>query len=173
MLWIAGGIFLIALSLVLSFFVSFPFSMVNLIFASIILILLWSNSGGVVWLTCALHFCLELFSVFPFGVILISSTMSILITYWLYQNFFTNRSIYSTIFLTIISLSLYRIFSFAIVSFSSLVDDTFSFVLSTTLVRMIMWEIVLTTILSVILYTVVTFFSRRMNPRIIRPHSSS
>lgn len=95
----------------LSYSLPFPYNSVNIVFASLILFMVLSESGTIVWMAFFTHLCIELYSVSPFGIILSTSTLSILFTYWLFQFFFTNRSWYSTIFLTFLALFFYRSFS--------------------------------------------------------------
>ncbi len=98
-----------------SYALPFPLSNFNIIFTVLILFMLFSQKGSVVWMAFFTHLCIELYSVSPFGIVLFSSTLSILFMFWLSQYFFTNRSWYSSIILTFLSLTLYRIFSFFIV----------------------------------------------------------
>ncbi len=95
----------------ISYSFAFPYNTINIIFAALILFMVFSETGVIVWMSFFMHFCIELYSISPFGVILLSSTLSILFTYWLFQTVFTNRSWYSTIFLTFVSLFFYRFLS--------------------------------------------------------------
>lgn len=105
----------------LSYILPFPLNTVNIIFASLMLFMLLSESGTIVWMAFFTHLCIELYSVSPFGVILFSSTISILFTYWLFQYFLSNRSWYSIVVLTFLSLFFYRFISlFLIASISFL-----------------------------------------------------
>lgn len=102
---------LVIAHLFISYLLPFPFHTVNIIFASLILFMVLTESGVIVWMTFFTHLCIELYSVSPFGVILFSSTTSMLLTYWLFRSVVTNRSWYSTIFLTFLALLLYRCIS--------------------------------------------------------------
>jgi len=95
----------------LSYILPFPYNTLNIVFAALVLFMLLSESGTIVWMAFFTHLCIELYSVSPFGIILLSSTLSILCTYWLFQYFFSNRSWYSAILLTFVSLFLYRAIS--------------------------------------------------------------
>ncbi len=99
-----------------SYVLPFPWSTVNIIFAVLILFLLFSQKGTVVWMAFFTHLCIELYSVSPFGIVLSSSTLSVLVMFWLFQYFFTNRSWYSSIVLTFFSLAFYRFVSFILLN---------------------------------------------------------
>lgn len=111
--WLKKFAFLLLL-VIFHFFISyllpFPLNAVNILFAALVLSMMWSESGSVVWMAFFMHFLIELYSVSLFGLILLSSTLSILLTFWFLKYFFTNRSWYSALFLTFIALSLYRSF---------------------------------------------------------------
>ncbi len=70
-----------------------PYQLANVLMAGLVLMLMATNSGKVVWIAAALYWCLELYTVTPFGVVLIAGTMGMLITYWLYQSLITNRTL--------------------------------------------------------------------------------
>src|SRR3989339_428313 len=94
----------------LSYLLPYPFNKINILFIVIIIFILWKNSGTIIWFTFFSHLLLELFSTTPFGIILFSSTISVLFTYWLYQEIFTNRSLLSTVAIGFFALFFYRLF---------------------------------------------------------------
>lgn len=150
--------FLLAL-VIAHFFISyslpFPFNTINIIFASIMLFMVLSESGVIVWMAFFTHLCIELYSVSPFGIILFSSTTSILLTYWLFQSVVTNRSWYSTIFLTFISLFLYRFISLlllVVVQLFTPVDTTIPWANTFFLAG---WELLFTEIAVITGYTLI------------------
>lgn len=112
---LVGKLLFLMLIVVSHFFISyslpFPLSTINILFATLILYMVLTESGVIVWMAFFTHLCIELYSVTPFGVILASSTLSLLFTFWMFQYVFTNRSWYSTVLLTFFSLFLYRFFS--------------------------------------------------------------
>lgn len=93
----------------LLFFLPEPFNKINVIMIALVVMLLTTDSGSVIWFAAFLYFCLELYTVTPFGVVLTAGTISLLLLVWLYRAFFTNRSVVSVAALTGVGLILYRI----------------------------------------------------------------
>lgn len=111
--WIGGFIGLVlfvAIDIGFSYVLPYPWSKINLLFALLIILVLWRGSGWVVWVAFFSHLLIELYTASPFGVVLISSTLSILFSYWLYQHLFTNRSWYAAMALAALTLALFRLF---------------------------------------------------------------
>lgn len=142
--------FLIALHIGLSYILPFPFSKINIIFIFLIIFLMWKDSGLIVWISFLIHFALELYSTTPFGVILFSSTISTLLIFWLYKNFFTNRSWYSAMTLVFLLSLFYRFFY---IFFLKVIDLIKGIDLSWNLIYITsFWEILLTAITTAIIY---------------------
>ncbi len=105
---------LIAISLIfvhyaVSYILPPPWNSINIIFYAIIISIIGWGSGISIWLSCLLHFFMELYSVSPFGLILLPGTISIIFAYWLYTFIFTNRSWYTAVALAAIAIISYRI----------------------------------------------------------------
>lgn len=130
----------------LSYILPFPYNTLNIVFAALVLFMLLSESGIIVWMAFFMHLCIELYSVSPFGIILLSSTLSILCTYWLFQYFFSNRSWYSAIFLTFIALFLYRTISLFLLSITYFIQKEGSVPWSN-MVVLSGWELLFTEII--------------------------
>lgn len=107
---LAGLFFFVIMDIGLSYILPYPWSKINLLFALLIILMLWRDSGWIVWITFFTHLIIELYTASPFGVILASSTLSILFSFWLYKHLFTNRSWYATVALSAITLALFRLF---------------------------------------------------------------
>ena len=165
-----GLIFITGLNIGLSYLLPFPYSKINIIFAIIILILFWRGSGTIVWLTFFTHLILEFFMTTPFGVVLFSATMTSLIIFWLYQNFFTNRSWYVSILVSLLTISIFRLFYIILLWLLSNLNiiENVSWVLVFTT---IWWEIFFTTIFVLIVYLVLTKFSRKFSSAIIESYT--
>ena len=101
----------VTIHLGIAYMLPFPWNSLNILFVFSILFLVFRGSGLVIWITCVMHFFVELYSAQPFGIAMVSSTFSLLFTYWLYQYIFTNRSWYIVIILSISSLFFYRVMS--------------------------------------------------------------
>jgi len=109
LLAILGMVILSAFHLGLSYVLPYPYAKLNIIFCVLILLMLWWNSGYIVWISFFCHLFIELFTVSPFGLVLFSSTLGILSAFWLYKYIFTNRSWYAAVAVAGISLFIYRI----------------------------------------------------------------
>lgn len=134
-----------------NYFLPYPWRMTNSIFAILIIFLLWRESGWVIWMAFFTHFIIELYTIAPFGILLVSSTLSLLFSYWLYKYIFTNRSWYSALALTAIALILYRAMYSVILGviafFSSVITVNWNL-----LFQLYSWELLFTTILVGLLY---------------------
>ncbi len=85
-----------------------PWNQVNMVFVFLIFFLLFEESGTVVWIAFSVHFFIELYAVSPFGILLFSGTISTLLSFWLYQYFFTNQSWYTAAALSLLAIVIYR-----------------------------------------------------------------
>lgn len=146
----------------LVYLLPYPFSKTNFLFCFFILILLWQNSGMIVWMIFFSHFLIELFTISPFGIVLFSSVVAFLICYWLYQNVFTNRSWYAALALSVFTLGVYR-FLFVILLLICQIfgwqnETSFSVIFYT-----ILWEMLYTTTLLLLVYFIISRFSKKLS----------
>lgn len=86
----------------------YPWHTFNIFFIFLTFLLTYTESGVVVWVGFFLFFLLELSSQLAFGMTLGAGTVSMLIVYWAYRYFFTNRSWYATMSMTAFGIFLYR-----------------------------------------------------------------
>ena len=101
-----------------------PISSLNLVFCVVLFItVMIGYEKGLIWAFCSGIF-LSLYTALPYGATLLSLVISVAVTNVLYQNFFTNRSLYSLAilgfigtlvynFLLLIYISIFAIFGFA------------------------------------------------------------
>lgn len=169
MRWIggfAGLIFFVIIDIGLSYVLPYPWSKINLLFALLIILMLWRGSGWIVWVAFFTHLIIELYTASPFGVVLASSTLSILVSFWLYKHLFTNRSWYAAIALAAITLALFR----SLYTAALLILRAFS------VVKIIPWKLMLVTfaweaLLTIsavgIIYFIVSRFSTRFKSAVI------
>ncbi len=150
-------IVLIAFSIGTSYLLPQPFSNINIIFLILIIIMMARDSGLVVWISFFIHFFIELYSSTPFGLILFSGTIGILIIYWLYKNFFTNRSWYSAMTLSILALLLYRLLYVAILKLLQLFGLT-DLVLEKSTFVTFGWEMIFTCLITGLTYFILSNF---------------
>jgi hypothetical protein len=152
-----GLIALIALSISTSYLLPFPFSKINIIFLVLVIIMMTKDSGLVVWIAFLAHFIIELYSSVPFGLILFSGTISILIIFWFYKNIFTNRSWYSSIALTLIALILYRLLYIFLLFFLNIINVN-NFIWESSILFIFGWEILLTSLSTGFVYFILSRF---------------
>ncbi len=153
-------LFLAALHIGSSYILPHPWSKINIIFIVLILFLLWKDTGSVIWLAFFVHFLIELYTTTPFGVVLFSSTISMLLSFWLYKNLFTNRSWYAATGLLFFTMITYRL----IYSILLLVLKIFNFVefipWKLTMITF-GWELLLTLPMLAIIHLFLSIFSAK------------
>lgn len=104
------GIFgIVAAHLTTSYLLPPPWGHINTMFVLLSLLLLFGESGLVVWIAFAAHFVIELYATSPFGIILFSGTFAVLVAVWLFRYFFTNRSWYTAFAVSFIGVGVYRL----------------------------------------------------------------
>ncbi|OGH73246.1 MAG: hypothetical protein A3C90_03955 [Candidatus Magasanikbacteria bacterium RIFCSPHIGHO2_02_FULL_51_14] len=114
--YIIGMIAALILHIGAAYVLPYPYAYVNALFAILILFLLLSENGAVVWMAFCALFIVELYATSaPFGAHLFAGTISMLLGYWLYQYMLTNRSWYSGIALTVMVLAMYRLLYSAVI----------------------------------------------------------
>ena len=99
-LGILVSIFLVITHIGLLYLLPYPFNNVHLLLSVFVIMVMWSKSGLVVWLSFFSFFLLDLYSVSSFGTIFVSGTITILILYWFHRDVFTNRSFWTFIILS-------------------------------------------------------------------------
>ena len=162
LLAVFGGIvFLVALHVGSSYILPYPWSKVNLILTALILVMMWRNTGLIVWIAFFAYFFIELYTTTPFGVVLFSGTISILLTYWLYKHWFTNRSWYSATALCFFSLTIFRLIYMVCLVLLG-IFDLITFIPWTKIITTWLWEIALTLPLMAITYFILSRFSKNL-----------
>lgn len=135
----------------------YPYQLANVLLAGLVLMLMATNSGKVVWIAAALYWCLELYTVTSFGVVFVSCTMSMLVTYWLYQSLITNRTLPAVAALAGTSLIGYRVcYTVGLLLTTGAPTDWGAYV--TTLA----WELLMTVIFTTILFVILRRWLRSL-----------
>ncbi|MBH41646.1 MAG: hypothetical protein CL685_02950 [Candidatus Magasanikbacteria bacterium] len=149
----------IILSFILYLFVlylfPYPFSLINVFFAIATMHLFLNESFAVVWYILLVHFFVELYSTQPFGVIVFSAVISVLIMLWLYQHVFTNKSWYTAAGLVFCTLLIFRILYLVALFILSLFGYATMFSFSS-IYYSFAWEICLTTVCSIVSHLILT-----------------
>ena len=86
----------------------FPFNQITIILPTVIFLMVVFNINQALWWAVAGGFLLDLFSVLPFGASAAGLAISVAATHKLFIRFFTNRSLYSLVFLTILGTIVYK-----------------------------------------------------------------
>lgn len=152
--------FTVSFSMGASFVLPYPWSKVNILFAVLLLILAFRPQGAVVWMSFLAHFFLELYAITPFGILLLSGTLSMLFTYWAYQYIFSNRSWYAMVAMSVFTLFVYRCIYMTTLFIAHLIHPE-TVVSWGSILETQVWEILFTTSLVGILYLLFFYRSRR------------
>jgi len=103
------------------------------------------GSGNIVWGAFLFGILMDLYSESYFGIFTFSLTISFLLVYWLYYEFFTNKSIWALTTLVVLEVVFFRIFyTFFIIFNNSKIKLTLFIYYG--------WELLFTTVLTFILY---------------------
>ncbi len=86
----------------------FPFNQITIILPAIIYLMIVFNLNRALWWAVAGGFILDLFSVLPFGSSAVSLALAVVAMHRLFIRFFTNRSLYSLVFLTMLGTIIYK-----------------------------------------------------------------
>ena len=103
-------------SLVLLFFLTcffiyrlpYPLSTVNIILLTSVVYFLHKEQKGVLWFSVLFHFFLELYSIHLFGLLVLSSSVALLVFFWVYKQVFTDTSWYAVSVLIFFVVGIYK-----------------------------------------------------------------
>ncbi|HAT03988.1 MAG TPA: hypothetical protein DCS29_04430 [Candidatus Magasanikbacteria bacterium] len=138
-----------------------PLNALNTIFSIIVLLIIVTNSGKVVWISFFVYFLLDIYSSTPFGTNLFAGTLTTLVIYWFHKDIFTNQSLLSTFVITAAGLVVFRLMYTCINLF-------YKDFLWSDLFIAYGWEIVCTVIVALILHTLFFIISKKMRPSFIK-----
>lgn len=150
---------IVGMHMALTYIAPFPLDKINIIFAFLILFILFNKSGAVVWISFLVHYLVELYATTTFGVIIFSGTMSILLVYWLSKNVFTNPRFVVAIGLSAMGLVLYRaVYALSLFLLYVLSRGRYSTGLVPGVIVLYLWELFFTTILVSIGYFIISLY---------------
>jgi hypothetical protein len=86
----------------------FPFNQITIILPAVIYLMVVFNLNRALWWAVAGGFLLDLFSVLPFGSSAVALVIAVAAMRQLFIRFFTNRSLYSLVFLTMLGTIIYK-----------------------------------------------------------------
>lgn len=141
----------------------FPFDKMNILFLYLVLYLLITEQGNVVWLAFLTHIFIEVFPSNIFGVTLLSSSLAFVFSYWLHMYYLTNRKWYGATALMIATLFCYRIlYSLFLFVFHRITPLSVN-IQWKELWQLSIYEIGLTTLLFTFVYILLSKFSQRFS----------
>lgn len=156
----------LAMHLFVSYALPLPLSKANTILSLLSIILLYTHSGKVVWLSFILHYFIDLYTQTPFGIVLVTGTFAILFVYWTGGQLFSNASVWVAATLAAFTVVVYRVLYVSIVFLVSLVYTD----ISTTVgyvTHLFLWELCMTVLITVVIYWLATAILRKIKKHVI------
>lgn len=158
--------FILILQIFVVNFLPYPFNHINIIFLSMLWLIILASDTGVLWFGIFILYISDLFTSLPFGINSSSMLISLVLIGWFLLNIFTNRSLYMVFLSSIIGLTFYRILFFIFLGIYNLI--THDSVLPAKEVLMdVAWEIILSSIALLVFYFISSKFIRKLNPNYI------
>lgn len=142
-----------------------PINYLGLVLSLVIYFVVVFNLNLGLWWAIIAGFFLDSFSLLPYGSIALSLTITAFIVYYLFIRHFTNRSLYSLIFLGMIGTLSYKLIIFGI-SFLPLllVKGIQVFYLDFSFVKNILVSTILNALFLIIMFYLTNLFSKRLKP---------
>lgn len=176
LVWAILSKFLIILSiLVLHFliinFLPYPINHINIIFLSLLWLIILYPKQNILWIALAVLYISELFTSMAFGISSIAMLISLSAVSWFLFNIFTDRSFPVIILSSVIGLILYRFLFFLFLIFYNLYAHQ-NLLPGKEILADVLWEIFLSSLILSVIYLISYRFSRRLNPKYIDIRSS-
>lgn len=139
----------------------YPFNQINIILVFLILLLTIKNQTDILWLAVIIGFLTEPFVAISFGISTLTLTLGIWIAYWLYNNIFIHHSVFLIIVLSALTVFIYRLLFFIIMSGANIIKNkNMISLISWPSVVNFLWEICFTVTILTVLYLIINYFSR-------------
>ena len=169
LIWLLAAVISIPLilglqSLILELPVPFRNISVPLIALSLGL-LIW-KSGGIVWYAAVLYAVLDWYTATPYGLVLYSGTLAMLVVVWLYRGIITNQGILAAALVTAALTSVFNIFYALGRGLLSVFTDTVNFPGAAWLTTYVS-QLVITVLAAVVVYLILA----RLIPRLKVTHT--
>src|SRR3989338_592497 len=110
-LWLLAVPLLFFLHVAVIIFLPYPFSEINVLATAVVMAVIITESGAVVWWTFCLFYLFDWYTVGPFGLVLSAAVLAALVLFWLYRGILSNREFWSAAILVAVFLIFFRIFS--------------------------------------------------------------
>ncbi len=149
-------------------FFPFPFNRINIIFLSLVWLMLFTNSTSVLWVVLPPTFLIELFSPLPFGLNSLSLIVGLLVASWLLVVLFTNHSSSIAFVVGMIGMTVYRLVFLLFLCIASFLH--YRIVFSSNIALEWLAEIFLTNVLLVMVYFLSQRFFKRLQPQYVKLH---
>jgi rod shape-determining protein MreD len=142
----------------------YPLNNLNLILSIIIFFIVIVNYKTGLWLAFGGGLILELFSIFPFGVITLSIVITAILVNSFFDNFFTNRSFYSLIILGLIGTFIYNFLLFFVNSIIYFINPERNFfdLLNVHYFYNLSWQIILNLAVLSLIFLILNFINRKL-----------
>ncbi len=147
-------------------FLPFPFNHINILFLSLIWLILFTNSTSVLWVVLPPTILLELFSPLPFGLNSIALVTGLCVSSWLLLALFTNHSSAIAFLVGLIGMVVYRILFLLLTFFATFFK--YQLVFSGNVALEWLAEIILTNIFLVVAYFISQRFFKRLQPQYVK-----
>jgi len=140
----------------------FPFNQINIVLVFLIFISFINYDYGLYWLAISV-LILEIYSQYPFGMIILAYTGAFMLIIWLYNNFFTNKSLYSLIVLGSAGVFFYNVFIYFSVRILFLFNLSKNYIeLNNQYFFYLIWNLFLSLICLIILFILFRALSKKM-----------
>jgi len=145
-------------------FLPYPFNQINIIFAIIIWLIIFTNQINVLWVLLPVSFLVEIFSPALFGVFSAAAFLSLSLVSWFLLNIFVDRSVYIVLLSGILGVLGFRLLKVLL----SGILLKYNFLSSTEILIDWLWEIALTAATLAVFYFFTSLFTKRLHPEYIR-----
>lgn len=136
---------------------------INPLLFFVILVSLFSNVKTTIFWVMTAGFLLDLYSLFNFGVHLISLMLMILLVHYFFQKFITNHTFYSFVFLTAASTLFYYLLIIIITYLLSVFNlSGLTWQINSELSQAILIQIVINSITMGLIYIIFSYFSNKL-----------
>ncbi len=157
-------IFLAFIHIATGYIFQYPVDTLNVILGMCIILTLIRGSGAIVWVAFGSYFLIELFTITPFGIVLFSGTITVLLTFWLSETVFTNQSIYAALGITFFAVFIYRLLYMILLFVTDLTNAEVS-ISKIAVLQSVGWELSLTMVFVLILYALWQLWERKKTKR--------
>jgi len=156
------AIFLVMAHIDFLYLLPYPVNNIHLLLGTFVIIIMWSEKGGVVWLSFFSFFLLNLFTVSPFGTIFISGTITTLILYWFRRDLFTNRSFWTCIVLGFLAILIFRtLYTILFYLFNFFMSNQDTYIFGSVVFFRYIWELIFTVAFVAVLYHMFVAFQKK------------